>query len=308
MNRSNTLIPVPITREANLKTLVENRTAFTLEHCELNIFETHVESHEVPLKFNDLVVTSMLRGKKVMKLFEDPAFDYFPGETVLVPAGVTMNIDFPEARSLNPTQCIALAIDHQAIQTTLNLLNERYPLEGNNRFWQLQYHNYHFQNNPELATLLNKLIALCGSGNVCKDVLADLALQELIVSLVQLQNLNLAKSGMIATKNQSPISFVADFLVANAAEDHRMEDLAAKACMSKATFYRAFKREYGLTPLDFLTNERLRRAKLLLSKAGTSVKTACLESGFSDVNYFIRMFKKIEGITPRQYQLVCGVG
>ena len=115
-----------LSKEKSLKTLVENRTIYNLNHCELNIFETHQQSERVSLKFNDLVFTAMLRGKKVMNLFGDKRFDYLPGESVIVPSNEEMIIDFPEASLHTPTQCIALAIDEEKIKETFIKINGEY--------------------------------------------------------------------------------------------------------------------------------------------------------------------------------------
>ncbi len=303
MPKQSTLSPVNLTNEKSLKTLVENRTAYTLEKCELNVFETHQISALVPLAFNDFVVTSMLRGKKVMHLFDAVGFDYLPGETVLVPAGVAMNIDFPEASRENPTQCIALAIDHQKIETTLGFLNERYPRMGDD-YWSINKNNYHFQNSLEIASLLNKIISVCASNMPLKDILADITLQELIVNIVQLQNRNTLTHSDLTHSNSHPLSYITGFIQSHITEDIKLEVLSEKACMSKSTFYRSFKREYGISPLEYILSEKIKRAKMLLSDTQISIKAVSLECGFNDVNYFIRLFKKMEDITPRQFQIM----
>lgn len=302
--QKNTLKPVRLQEEGTLKTLVENRTAYTLERCELNVFQTSQVSERVPLTFPDFVVTSMLRGKKVMHLYDDPGFDYLPGETVLVPAGVTMRIDFPEAHLERPTQCIALAIDHFKIQQTLDLLNERYPRAGEHSYWRISRNDHHFENSPRISGIMNHIIDVCSGDDPHKDVLADLSLQELIVNIVQVQQRKALEDPARSETTTNPLSFITAWIKANIHEDIRLSALSEKACMSQATFYRSFKREFGISPMEYIISEKIKTAKALLAERNMSVKNAAFESGFQDVNYFVRLFRKTEGITPRQYQEV----
>jgi AraC-like DNA-binding protein len=304
MSNLRTLQHVTLTNEKSLKTLVENRTAYTLDRCELNVFETHQATDFVPLCFNDFVVTSMLRGKKVMHLYNQAGFEYLPGETVLVPAGVTMHIDFPEVTKDNPTQCIAFAIDNQKIENTLSFLNDKYPKMGNG-YWHLSKNNFHFQNSVEIAALLNKIIHICSSNLPLKDVLADLNVQELIINIIQSQNrVELDNMDYGLSNNSNPLAFITHFIKANIAEDIKLAVLSEKACMSKATFYRSFKKEYGISPLEYILSEKIKLAKSLLVNPKHSLKTVAFECGFHDVNYFVRLFKKMESITPGKYQLL----
>jgi AraC-like DNA-binding protein len=304
MSNNRALINPPnLSNEKSLKTLVENRTVYSLNHCELNIFETYESSALVPLKFNDLVVTSMLRGKKVMHLFDDPSFEYLPGETVIIPSNVEMKIDFPEASIHNPTQCLALAIDQTKINDTLHFLNEKYPKEGNEQFWHLNYQNYFFYNNVELATTINKLIKECMSTSITKDILADLTLQELLIRIIQTQTAKAIDDGLF-TDPKNPITPVIEFIRLNLKENITMKHLSEKASMSSASFYRLFKRELGMSPIEFIISEKIRCAKQLLKNPTIQINEVCYLSGFEDSNYFIRLFKKHEGITPKQYQLL----
>src|ERR1700712_3676627 len=166
----NNLKHIDLTHPRYLQTLVENRRIFNLNNCELNVFESYQQAYRVPLTFSDFVITSMIRGKKVMHLFDEPAFDYLPGETVIVPANQTMVIDFPEATAATPSQCIALAVDSAYIRSTLNYLNDFYNDTEQEREWKLQFNQYHFENDNEVSGLINKLIRVCNSSDITKNI------------------------------------------------------------------------------------------------------------------------------------------
>ena len=53
---------------------------------------------------------------------------------------------------------------------------------------------------------------------------------------------------------------------------------------------------------EIINQERIKLAKQLLAKPQDKVQTVSNMCGFSDVNYFVRLFKKMEGITPKAYK------
>ncbi|TKB97874.1 AraC family transcriptional regulator [Pedobacter cryophilus] len=299
--RGNLISPFNLSDKKGLQTLVENRKAYTLNHCELNIFETYERSELVPLTFNDLVITSMLRGKKVMHLFDKPGFDYLPGETVIVPPNVTMTIDFPEASELNPSQCTALAINHQEIKNTLDFLNESYA-KADGDLWQLNYQQFHFFNNYELAQLINKLISISTGDYITKDILANLTLKELLVRIMQMQNLQEIKDNLNQLSTGNRFAYIIQYIKAHLTEKLSIDALSQMAYMSKASFFRIFKLELGISPVDFIIKERIQLAKQFLKNPYCSISDACFKAGFNNQHYFSRVFRKLEGTTPSLYK------
>lgn len=294
---------IPLSGKKDLKTLVENRSAFTLNSCELNVFETYERASLVRLNFRDLVITNMLKGKKIMHLEEKPEFEYLPGEAAIHPPNEKMEIDFPEADENNPTQCVALAIDALMISQILNTLNERYPRENKADYWQLTYHDYHFRGDELLATMMNKVIQVCSEDNPHKDILAELSIQELLIRIIQKQNIN-ALSGEKLSSQESPVLSVIRYIKDNLGSKIKIDQLCKIACMSRGNFFRVFKREFGISPIEYILYERIRKAKQMLSYKQLSTVEICYHTGFMDLNYFQRQFKKIEGMTPGQYRLL----
>ncbi|GEM69084.1 hypothetical protein SMI01S_26900 [Sphingobacterium mizutaii NBRC 14946 = DSM 11724] len=299
MGKNNLVRELPYSSERELNTLVENRRAYTLNNFELNVYETYQASQLVPLKFNDMVIINMLKGKKIMHLEDVPAFDYLPGETLVLPAHRPMKIDFPDAKIMEPTQCTALLISADKIEETIDYLNNAYPKINNSLSWDFSWNKFHLLNTDELASLTNKLFSNMISNDPFKDVLADLLFKELLIRIIQQQQLGELVEPSISGNDE--MSNLKKYIREHLTERITIEDLSRKANMSKATLFRIFKDEYGITPMELVIRERLRKAKEMLS-ANMSIKEVCYACGFTDVNYFSRLFKARENMTPGNYQ------
>jgi AraC family transcriptional regulator len=298
MNRSfiNTL---PFSKEKEISTLVENKRSFAVDEMELHVFETYEASALVPLQFGDMVMINMLQGKKVLHVGQLEAFDYLPGQMLLLPSYTKMLIDFPEATTYMPTQCTALVVSKQKIDSVLNYLNEFNPKHQLIGEWSFNPDLFHLYNTPELTELLNKFFKIMMENNSLKNVYADLTFKEVMIRLLQAQSLLALE---INQTTNSVLLHLKDFVRKHITEKISLESLQKVAHMSKSSLTRMFKKELGISPMEYVINQRLQHAKELL-RMTKSVKESCFGAGFTDVNYFVRLFKSREGLTPGAYLL-----
>lgn len=300
MNNNKILLETPeLKRENQLMHLVENQTKFNLNNCEFSIYETHKAAFDVKLHFETIAFTAMLRGKKHMKIDHKTGyFDYYPGESVLVSPGETMVIDFPEADE-TPTQCISLSLNPEFIESSLNHLNYHLPKVDETSRWNIELDEYFLFNNQSLASATNNIMRIAMDDNSQKDIMADFALKELLIRLMQTQARSMVEKNIV--KNKSRIGFVVDYIKKNLHQKLSIDSIAKMAYVSKSNFFKMFKDELGTSPNEFILQERINRAKELLASQN-SIKETAYQTGFSDANYFTRVFKQLVGITPKSYQ------
>ena len=290
---------INLRKQEELKTLIENKTTFTLKDCELSIYETHQSASNVKLNFEHLSFTGMLRGKKIMKIDgKTEFFDYLPGESVLVNAGESMIIDFPDADT-QPSQCVSLSFNPEFIKSTLEQFNYTIPKIDENSSWDLSLDHYYLFNTPSLASATNNILRVAMDDDTHKDVIADFALKELLIKLMQTQGRNLVEQNL--SKTQSRIGFIVDYIKKNLHDKLSIDSISKLAYVSKSNFHKLFKEELGISPNEFILKERIQLAKTLLEQ-NVSIKEVAFQTGFADTNYFTRVFKQSEGITPKAFQ------
>ncbi|WP_233268630.1 AraC family transcriptional regulator [Cellulophaga sp. L1A9] len=285
-----------------LESLVENQTSYTLRNAAMHIFETHKQANEVLLKFEQPVLASMIVGKKVMHLRDHQAFDFLPGESLILPANETMCIDFPEAQLKNPTKCLAMAISEEKIHKVLQLMNENMPKDNGNE-WGIMDYNFHFVNDLGIYQIVQRLMFLFTENHSSKDFFVDNMLRELIVRILQTNGRKIYTRETIALSGDSRLSFIIKYIRGNLHETLSVEELSKKAYMSPSHFHRVFKNELGISPIEFINNERIKLAVSLLQNSKRKIKDVYMECGFESRSYFNRVFKTKQHISPGEYQL-----
>jgi transcriptional regulator GlxA family with amidase domain len=81
-------------------------------------------------------------------------------------------------------------------------------------------------------------------------------------------------------------------------EPLEVTELASACSLSRSHFSRAFKCSTGLSPQDWIRQQRIARAKLLIQHTDLSLTQISLECGFCDQAHFCHMFTRSEGINP----------
>ncbi|REH52467.1 AraC family transcriptional regulator [Tenacibaculum gallaicum] len=287
-----------------LTTLIENRTTYNAEYAELNIFETHKSAEQVSLTFDFPVIASMLTGKKVMHLEGMEPFDFFPGESVVMPTNKEMIIDFPLAEKNNPTQCLALGIDSDKIDEIVEKFNHNVAIERENNNWKLNETSSHLVHNTGINHLVGRLVHTFTNQNKSKDILLDLMIQELIVRLLQTKAKAFILNDPSGTFTDTRIGMVIKFIKNNLTnKDITVELLAKKACMSTSHFHKKFKNTLGISPIDYINSEKIKFSKKLIKQSkNLRISEIAYKSGFNNISYFNRQFKKMEMITPQQFK------
>ena len=284
-----------------LENHVENRTVYTLKNAELNIFETHLAAEQVFLKFQQPVLASMLKGKKIMHLKDTNPFGFLPGESIILPSNELMCIDFPEADIHSPTQCLALALSEEKLKEAVELLNNR-GTKQNGVEWAITDYNYHFTNDIAINQILQRLIFIFTENHPSKDIFSDLLIQELVIRIIQTESKSMYLKKSLTDSNNDRISYVIKYIRENITEDLPIELLSKKANMSESNFYRTLKHELGSSPNDFIIEEKIKIAESILRNPRLSIKEAYLSAGFNSFSYFCRIFKKKKNLSPSEFK------
>lgn len=111
-------------------------------------------------------------------------------------------------------------------------------------------------------------------------------------------------NGKPAETNTCNVSVARDLIAAEFDRRIPLAELAGLCGLSQSQLLRAFQRQYGITPHQYLLDRRVHTAKRqLLADVDTPIAQIALDLGFADQSHFTRLFSKSTGVTPDRFRL-----
>lgn len=93
-----------------------------------------------------------------------------------------------------------------------------------------------------------------------------------------------------------------EFIGEHLEEDLTLQQVAESVGFSQFHFARAFRRSTGLTPQQYLVQQRINRAKELLTKGDLPLVEVSIQAGFKNQSHFTTLFRKFTALTPKAFR------
>lgn len=147
---------------------------------------------------------------------------------------------------------------------------------------------------------LSDLGDACNSDEFGSKILKNSLLMQIIVYLNRLflnGQINKEVNDIVYDEN---IGEILEYINENLGEDLSLDNIATSFFMSKYYLMHKFKKQTGYTIHNYIVQKRLMMASSFIKK-GRPVTEVYIECGFGDYSNFIRAFKKMFGMSPKQY-------
>ena len=152
----------------------------------------------------------------------------------------------------------------------------------------------------DVMVFIKKFMSEYEENSLGKDKLLNslsmIITHELIRSILNLETIK----DIVIKKYEIQITI--NYMNQNFGEKITIESLSKLANMSESNFNRIFKKETGISPIEYLINVRIKKAKKFLREKTNTITEISINCGFYGISHFSSCFMKQLGMSPSDYQ------
>lgn len=169
-----------------------------------------------------------------------------------------------------------------------------------NKFIERENKNYVYTDIKKYLTIIEDIMMISSSNDYTKDM-------NIYSKSTELLNLLMSETIYQDTHNRKykyNINDIKKYIDDNYTLQLTLDELSNKFYINKFYLTRTFKDNFGTTINNYILEKRITKSKELLRFSNKKIEEISSVCGFKDPNYFSRIFKKIEGITPKEYKRI----
>ena len=239
--------------------------------------------HSVPHTHNHMELFYIVGGKGQF-LIQDQLHPVNANNLVIINPNVTHT---EVSLNAQPLEYIVLGIEGIELATSEN---------SNGQFNILD----HFES-VEISGCLRNILREMEQKNTGYEDVCQAYMEILIIRLMRNTQLSLPAKPPINSGNRQ-CAAVRRYIDLHFKEALTLEQLADEAHMNKYYLSHAFKREYGVSPINYMISRRIEESKYLLAETDLSMSQIAQLLGFSSLSYFSQVFRRTQAISPMEYR------
>ncbi|MFS4472265.1 AraC family transcriptional regulator [Chryseobacterium sp. T20] len=280
----------------NLKYYPKARThTFHFDHI-------HIKwNQQVPLHQQETWELSYIITGSGVRIIGDIVENFSKGEIILIPPNIPHCWSFDESvhDSEGNIENITIVFENDFLESCKNIFPELL-----HSISELQSNENAVSFKNELLEKLQTLMASMIHQNGIERLSSFIKLLELVSYCKEMQVVGRPVS---ENKKEKKLQEIYLFILNNFQRNITLEEISRSVGMQKSSFCVFFKKMTGKSFFTYLTEFKIESSCQMLLKTKLSVAEICIASGFSDIPYYNRVFKKIKNVPPTQFRKNAGL-
>ncbi len=213
-------------------------------------------------------------------------------------------------KSENTVDSFTINFNPSFVNEVINAIRQNDPDDQNGKSESIRFVERLYPHNPSITPMLLALQRMSLALHANKGRIVELfteVLERMILSQHQIaEEIESMKPIRQATKKElyQRLHSAKDLIDSCFDRELSLSTMAEAAHLAPVYFLREFKKNFHLTPHQYLTQRRIEEAKYLLVARRHSVSEICHRVGFSDLSSFSKLFKVRTGFSPERYRSI----